>query len=132
MKHKFEDDSYQFPTNKDNYYQLHDVEKNISRFYQNNEATSFHIRGVPETLFENMNLRLVDAFSCGFAAINEQILDGDGLLALMSDSALENKEFHDSLIRCAKELKFINAALSSCSAKISKEKIKQYIKNGDL
>jgi hypothetical protein len=132
MKDIFEDDSYKFPTLDNKCYKLHDFEKDIWRFFQNNEATSFHIRGNPKTLFENMNLSLIDLFSCGFAGINEQILDGDGFIALMSNSALENIELHDSLIRCAKELKFINAALTSCSAKISKEKIKQYIKDGDL
>jgi septation ring formation regulator EzrA len=132
MKHIFENVSNEFPTSKNNYFKLHDIEKDIWRFSQNNEATSFHIRGTPETLFENMNLSLIDAFSCRFADINEQLLDGDGFTALMSQSNRENIELNDYLIRCAKDLKFINAALSSSFAKVNKERIKQYIKDGDL
>ena len=132
MKHIFEDGSYQFHTSKNNYFELHDIDKTIWRFYRNNEATSFHIRGNPNTIFKNINLVLIDLFSCGFADINEQLLNGDGFIALISDSVEQNIEFHESLIRCAKELKFINAVLSSSSAKISKETIKQYIKDGDL
>jgi len=132
MKHIFEDDSYQFHTSKNNYFELHDIDRTIWRFYRNNKATSFHLRGNPSNEFKYINLSTLDDFAYLISELDIAVLDSNGILSIMRLPIEEYKALQQSLVSCAKEFKSIKTILSSHGATVSQEKIIQWIKAGDL
>jgi hypothetical protein len=131
MKHIFEDDSDQFHTSKDNYFELHDIDRTIWRFYQNNEKTSFHIRGNPYEVFIYENIRILDHLSCCLAALEKKLLDADGLFSLISDECYA-LDVQIGLTNLSRSYAPFIALLDKYSATISEEKIHQYIKANEL
>ena len=131
MKHIFEDDSYQFHTSKNNYFELHDIDRTIWRFYQNNKATSFHVRGTPCEVFKYTNLKALDHFSCCLVSLEIKLLCADGLLILISNIANDIK-LHDNLTHLSREFSDFRKVLDHYSATVSEEKIQQYIKANEL
>jgi hypothetical protein len=131
MKHKFEDDSYQFHTSKKNYFQLHDIDRNISRFYQNNEATSFHVKGTPSDVFKYTNLKTLDHLSCCLVNLEINLFDADGLLMLISDITNDIK-FQNNLAQLSSDFSDFRKVLDHYSASVSEETIRQYIKANEL
>tara|TARA_R110000737_G_scaffold348884_1_gene383785 strand:+ start:2499 stop:2909 length:411 start_codon:yes stop_codon:yes gene_type:complete len=127
MKHKFKDNSYQFPTLKNNSFQLHDIDRNIWRFNQ----TSFHVRGTPSEVFKYTNLKTLDHLSCCLAILEIKILDADGLLMLISDITNDIK-FQNDLTRLSSDFSDFRKVLDHYSASISEGTIQQYIKDNDL
>lgn len=121
-----------FNTSESNYFYLSNMDRYFWRFYQDNEATSFYIIGNPHIEFRNIDISLIDRFSCGFADLGLKLLNADGLKRLMSTSVHQHYEFHESMKRCAKELKNINKTLSYSSATVSEEKMTQLIKDNEI
>jgi hypothetical protein len=131
MRHVFEDDTYQFDTSKDNYFELHDIDRTIWRFYQNNEATSFHVKGTPSDVFKYTNLKILDHLSCCLVSLEIKLLCADGLVMLISDIT-NNIKFKNNLTRLSHEFSDFRKVLDHYSASVSVEKIQQYIKANEL
>jgi len=127
MKHIFQDDSYQFNTSKNNYFELDDVDRNIWKFYQNNESTSFHVIGTPIEVFSNIDLNLLNCFSCFLVDIEIKILYAEGLRTLV---CRETNSLHikSGLYELATIYPLFKGMLDSCSAIVNEDEITKLIK----
>lgn len=131
MKHIIESDPYIFHTSKSNYFELHDYERSIWGFYQNNKKTAFHVQGTPEDEFSAVNLVILDAFSCCLASLKIQLLDACNFRCMVLDIS-KDIQFQNNLSNLSKQYSLFIDVLNSYSAQVSDEKIRQYIKENEL